>query len=221
MPDVLYKQDNTKVVNHNKDEKELTDSLFAEIKSKFDWFNEIDHRAVSDKYTHEILGNQVIRTCVMLPTAEAMVGKRLATAHRLFDVDTNTSMLYSTILFADEQPSWAHPDMFIIGVTEHYEEYNKPVNPDMLTFKEYFFVTSTEGAQTLGLDLTGVNHDTVFSALVKDDQVVAYRRYSNFVETDTGVLANWQMAYVVHAKLARRMDLVRALFANPFIEVDV
>jgi hypothetical protein len=130
-------------------------------------------------------------------------------------------MLYATVLFDSDKPTWAHDDMFIIGVTEHHEEYNKPVNPDMLTFKEYFFVTSQSHAETLGLDLENVNNDTVFSALVKDNQVVAYRRYSNFVETDTGVLAAWQMAYVVHAKLARRMDLVRALFANPFIEVSL
>lgn len=216
MPDVLYRQDGTKTKNQNKGAPEVP-ALFAEIKSVFPWFDEGDHRAVSEAYVHEVLGERVIRTCVMIANAEEALGKRVATAHRLFGMDSQTSMLYVTVLFDGEKPAWMDPDAFILGVTEHHEEYGRPVNPAMLGFKEYFFVVPPLDMGQFGLDLENVNADTVFSALEVNNRVVAYRRYSNFTEGDAGVLANWQMLYVLHAKLARRMDLVRTMFSLPYI----
>ena len=216
MPDVLYRQDGTQTNNYNKGAPEVP-ALFAEIKASFPWFNEGDHRAVSEAYTHEVLGERVIRTCVMIANAEEALGKRVATAHQLFGLDSKTSMLYVTVLFDGQMPAWMDPNAFILGVTEHHEEYGRPVNPAMLTFKEYFFVVPPADMSQFGLNLEGINSDTVFSALEVDGQVVAYRRYSNYTEGDTGVLANWQMLYVLHAKLARRMDLVRQMYALSYI----
>lgn len=216
MPDILYKQDGTKVTNHNTESSQMQ-PLFAEIKGSFPWFDENVHRTVSDVYVHEVLQERVIRTCVMLSNAEEVLGKRVATAHRLFGLDSNTSMLYATVLFDGVNPSWLPQDAFILGVTEHYEEFNRPISPAMLGFKEYFFVLPLVAVAELGLDTQDVNTDTVFSALEVDGQVVAYRRYSNFAVGDTGSLANWQLLYVLHAKLARRMDLVRTMFSLPFI----
>jgi hypothetical protein len=216
MPDILYRQDGTQTPNYNKGAEQVP-ALFAQIKESFPWFDEGLHRAVSEAYTHEVLGERVMRTCVMIANAEEALGKRLATAHRLFGMDSKTSMLYVTVLFDGQKPSWMHPDAFVLGVTEHHEEYGRPVNPAMLAFKEYFFVLPLADMAQLNIDIEGVNRDTVFSALEVDGQVVAYRRYTNYDESDTGVLANWQMLYVLHAKLARRMDLAREMFALPFI----
>jgi len=219
MPDVLYKQDGTKVKNIN-----LTDDesipLIQELKSKFDWVVDDDYRAVAEKYYHEYINANVIRTCVVLKTAENLVGKSVATAHRLFDVDSNTSMLYTTSLFEDENPSWLPQDAFILGVTEHHEEYTRPVNPKMLEFKEYFFIAPTETLVTLGLDLTDINKDTVYSALVVNDEIKSIRRYTNFIEGDMGVLANWQMLYMIFAKKARRLDLIKEFLSKPFLEAQ-
>lgn len=216
MPDVLYRQDGTQTTNHNKGEPEVA-ALFAEIKESFPWFEEGDHRAVSDPYVHEVLNERVIRTCRMIANAENDLGKRVATAHRLFGMDSKTSMMYITVLYEGPNPAWMPQDAFILGVTEHHEEYGRPVNQAMLGFKEYFFVVPPASMGQLGLNIEGVNPDTVFSALEVNGQVVAYRRYTNFAESDTGVLANWQMLFVLHAKLARRMDLVRQMFALPYI----
>lgn len=216
MPDVLYRQDGTQTRNFNKGEPEVQPQ-FDLIKQSFPWFAVEEHRAVSEAYVHEVLQEQVIRTCVMIAVAEEALGKRVATAHRVFGMDSHTSMLYVTVLYDGEKPSWLAPEAFILGVTEHHEEYGRPVNQAMLGFKEYFFVVPPADMNQFGLDLTNLNSDTVFSALEVDGQVVAYRRYSNFAEGDTGVLANWQMLYVLHAKLARRMDLVRQMFALPYI----
>jgi hypothetical protein len=216
MPDILYRQDETKSVNRNKGEEGVPE-LFARIQEKFPWFNSNEHRAVAEPYVHEVLQEEVIRTCVMIANAEEALGKRVATAHRLFGMESQTSMLYVTVLFDGEKPSWMHPDAFILGVTEHHEEYNRPVNPAMLTFKEYFFVVPPIDMGQFGVPLEGINSDTVFSALEVGGKVVAYRRYTNYTEGDTGVLANWQMLYVLHAKLARRMDLARQMFSLPYI----
>lgn len=220
MPDVLYKQDGQTIRNFNKGADEVQ-PLFDRVKAKFPWFDGEVHRAVSEGYQHEILGEEVIRTCLMIANAEEALGKRVMTAHRLFGMDSGTSMIYVTVLHDGERPAWAHPDAYILGVTEHHEEFGRPVNQQMLAFKEYFFVLPIAAMAELGLSLDGINADTMFSALVVGDQVVAYRRYTNFAEGDTGVLANWQMLYVLHAKLARRMDLVRGLFQLPYLhELD-
>ena len=69
----------------------------------------------------------------------------------------------------------------------------------------------------MGFDLSDRNDDTLFSVLVSDGNIVGQRRYTNFDTNDTGVLANWQMMYVMYAKKARRMDLARSLFAQPYV----
>lgn len=216
MPDILYRQNGTQVHNHNTESSQMQPQ-FDEIKSSFPWFDETLHRTVSDAYVHEVLQEPVIRTCVMLTNAEEVLGKRVATAHRLFGMTSKTSMLYVTVLFDGVNPSWMPQNAFILGVTEHHEELNRPISAAMLGFKEYFFVLPLAEVTQLGLDTQDVNTDTVFSALEVDGQVVAYRRYSNFAVGDTGSLANWQLLYVLHAKLARRMDLVRTMFSLPFI----
>jgi hypothetical protein len=217
MPDVLYKTDGVKVVNYNKSSTEESNALFDRIKSKFPWFNVDVHRAVSQEYLHEYIGKNVIRTCVMMNYAESVLEGTFSTAHRLFDLDGGTSMFYVTKFFDLDQPSWADEDMHFLCYSEHHEEYGKPCDPKMLEFAEYFFVAPTEKLESMGYDLTDKNDDTVFSVLVANNEIVAKRRYTNFEEGDAGVLANWQTMYVLYAKKARRMDLVRNLFAQPFL----
>lgn len=216
MPDILFRQDGSQVANHNKGEG-VVPVLFAQIKDRFPWFDEGEHRAVAEPYMHEVLQEQVIRTCVLVAEVENILGKRVATAHRLFGLSSQTSMLYITTLFEGENPAWLPEQAFVLGVTEHHEEYGRPINPLMLGFKEYFFVVPPVDMNQFGLDIEGINSDTVFSALEVNGQLVSYRRYSNFAADDSGVLANWQTLYVMYAKLARRMDLVRKMFALPFI----
>lgn len=216
MPDILFKQDGQKVENFNKSQPEST-ALFDVIKQAFPWFDIGSHRAVSQPYVHEVIGKQVMRTCLMMNYAESIIEGTFSTAHRLFDIDTCTSMIYVTKLFEGDTPSWATDDMYILGYTEHHEEFKKPCDPAMLSFSEYFFIASDERLEAMGFDLTDRNEDTLFSLLVSDGQVVAQRRYTNFDESDSGVLANWQMMYVMFAKKARRMDLVRSLFAQPYV----
>jgi hypothetical protein len=216
MPDILFKQDGQKVENFNKNQLESA-ALFDDIKQAFPWFDVGSHRAVSQAYVHEIIGKRVMRTCLMLNYAESIVDGAFGTAHRLFDLDTGTSMIYVTKLFEGDKPSWATDDMFILGQTEHHEEFKKPCDPAMLSFSEYFFIAADERLESMNFDLTDRNEDTLFSVLVSGDQVVAQRRYTNFDPEDAGVLANWQMMYVMFAKKARRLDLVRALFAQPYV----
>jgi hypothetical protein len=217
MPDVLYKIDGVKVTNHNQGEDQAT-GLFDVVKEKFTWFDKEVHRAVSQAYHHEILGEQVIRTCVVMKYAEEVLDDVFGTAHRLFGMDSGTSMFYVTKLFQGTNPAWCDENMFILSFTEHHEELNRPCSPNMLGFTEYFFVASPEKLAEMEYDLTDVNDDTLFSVLTVNDEIVAKRRYTNFVEDDAGVLANWQTMYVMYAKKARRMDLVRSLFSKSFVQ---
>lgn len=216
MPDVMYRKGEQEVRNYNKGDAKV-DEQFSKVKAKFPWFDEGVHRAASDEYVHEVLGEKVIRTCVMIATAEEALGKRVMTAHRLFGMDSGTSMFYATVLFDGVNPTWMPEGAYVLGVTEHHEEFGKPVGDKMLGFKEYFFVVPPAVMGGLGIDLTGLNADTLFSALEVNGQVVSYRRYTNYDTEDTGVLANWQMLYVLHCKLAKRMDLARSMFGLPYI----
>lgn len=217
MPDTLFKQNGSKITNTNLSDKEGID-LFDTLKKSFSWIKQEDYRAIAPSYYHEVLGEQVTRTCVTIKTAENLVNKKVASAHRLFGLESKTSMLYITLLFDEEKPSWATDDMFILGKTEHFEEYGRPCNPEMLNFKEYFFVASEETLLSMGVDISDINNDTVYSVLVKNNEIKAVRRYTNFVENDDGILANWQLLYVLFAKRARRIDLIKDLFSKPFIK---
>jgi len=219
MPDLMYKNNGDKIASYRADDTRYTE-LFTELKIKFPWINIEQYRGVSEPYLHEYLNENVIRSCLILKEAITLVGNEdFATAHRLFSLDSNTSMLYTTKLFIEDTPSWVTQEMFILAVTEHYEEYGKPCNPKMLTFKEYFVIAPQKTLETFNLNLTDSNNDTVFSILVdNNNQIISTRRYTNFdIRDTTGVLASWQTYYVMYAKKQKRMDLVRTMFSKPYI----
>lgn len=217
MSDSLFKLDNTRVDNVPISEDESS-PLFSKLKEVFPWVKNVNYNGISNPYHHEILNETVMRTCVPTATVESMIGKKVASAHRLFALDSKTSMLYVTNLFQDENPSWVTDDMFIIGVTEHFEELNRPVNPLMLTFKEYFFVASDSLISSYNPSfLEDKDSDTVFSALVVDGEIKTIRKYNDFVKDGNDFLINWQSVYFLFAKKARRMDLIRDLFNKDFV----
>lgn len=220
MPDTIYKNDGSKILNYTQNTTGFSDSE-ALIKEKFPWFDVTQHRTLSQPYLHEYLNETVIRACIVLKYATNLIGnENIATAHRLFSLDSNTSMLYSLNLFVEDKPSWITQEMFIVAVTNHYEEYGRPCNPKMLTYKEYWFVAPQETLETLNLNLEDLNNDTLFAILVdtNNNDIISARRYSNFDPNDTtGILASWQTYYVMHAKKQKRMDLVRTMFSKSYI----
>ena len=88
----------------------------------------------------------------------------------------------------------------------------------MLTFKEYFFVASDSLISSYNPSfLENKDSDTVFSALVVDDEIKTIRKYNDFVKDGNDFLINWQSVYFLFAKKARRMDLIRELFNKDFV----
>jgi len=214
MRDTLLKSDGTKVKKYLENSNEAI-ALLEEIKSNFNWFDRNIAIGIYDKYIHEYLNKNVITVCVQLNYAKTMIIDEFALAHQLFDVDTNTSMLYVTRPFIQDKPSWAQQDMFILACTDHYQELDRPYNPKMLEFKEYFFVAPTVTLNTMEYDLTDINNDTVFSVLVANNEIVAKRRYTNFIPEDiSSFLANWQAVYVLYLKKMKRLDLAKTLFTQ-------
>ena len=217
--DLMYQTNGNKVPNYRSNNSRYSE-LFSELKTKFPWITLSQYAGVSESYTDEYLNENVVRSCLVLKQAFTLLGNEdFALAHRLFSLDSNTSMLSITKLFVEEQPSWVSQEMFILSVTEHYEEYNKPCNPKMLTYKEYSFVAPQETLETFSLDLSDLNNDTAFSILVdNNNQIISKRRYTNFDINDTSsFLANWQTYYIMYAKKAKRMDLVRNMFSKSYI----
>jgi len=216
MPDIMYKADGEKVETFLKSNPESV-ALFDQIKGAFPWFDVLSHRAVSQSYVHEVTGKRVMRTCLMMHYAQTILDGVFGTAHRLFDVETGTSMLYVKKLFVNAKPAWAPDDMYILSYTEHHEEYMKPCDPLFLSFTEYIFIASDDRLNQMGFDLSDRNDDTLFSVLVSNGQIISQRRYTNFDPTDAGALANWQTMYVMYAKKVGRLDLAQSLFAQPFV----
>ena len=207
MSDILHFPSGQVSVSHDiKDDQAKT--LFETLKVSFPWLNVDEYRAISDVYQHEHTQTNVVRTCLYITIAENLLDKKVGTAHRLFDVDNNTSCLYATVLYEGETPSWAVGDMFVIGYTEHHEELGKPCSPHLLDFKEYFFTASADTLQSLGLTPED-SEDVIYSAIVANDQIVSVRKYTDFLEEEDEF--NWQLLYIMFAKKARRMDLVREL----------
>jgi hypothetical protein len=218
MPDVLYKNDGIKVRAIPKTDDEST-PIIREVQAAFPWFKESEHRTVGEKYLHEVIGHNVYRFCVELDTIKHLLPDReFGACHRLFDMDTNKSVLYTTEVFIGEDPEWLPEGGMCIGETFHFEEFGRDCSPELMSFKEMFFVTSPEEAAKLGIDTTDVNKDTVYSALVVDGAVHAYRRYTNFVEADNGVLANWQLLVILYARRAKRNDIIKRLLSLDYLE---
>lgn len=213
MPDTIYMEDGTVVVNH-RDTADECSERYRDIIAVFPWFNIDDHVAAAEPYTHEIFGEQTIRTCFRTTDAKTMLGRDVGTAHRVFCLDSATSYIAVTELYEDEQPEWCPDGAYVLSYTTHHQEFGKPAPAGFDSFNEYFMACRPDVVESLGLNTTDVNDDTLISFLVTTDgNVMAKRRYSNFVEGD-GVLANWQGIYVFYCKKARRMDLARALFAT-------
>jgi hypothetical protein len=208
--DILHFSGGQVSVSHDiKEDDQTTDTLFNTLKQDFPWITKAEYRGISDVYQHEYTKTNVVRTCLYVTIAENLLGKKIGTAHRLFDVDNKTSCLYATVLYEGERPSWAIGDMFVMGYTEHHEELGKPCSPELLNFKEYFFTASEETLQQLGIDTTNINEDTIYSVVVADNEIVSARKYTDFLEEEDEF--SWQLLYIMFAKKARRMDLVREL----------
>jgi hypothetical protein len=217
--DLMYQINGDKIPNYRSNNNRYNE-IFFELKVKFPWINLSQYAGVSEPYTDEYLNENVVRSCLILKEAFTLLGNQdFGLAHRLFSLDSNTSMLSVTKLFVEDQPIWVNQEMFILSVTEHYEEYNKPCNPKMLTYKEYGIIAPQETLETFNLDLTDLNNDTAFSILVdSNNQIIAKRRYTNFDTNDTSsFLASWQTYYIMYAKKAKRMDLIRNMFSKSYI----
>jgi hypothetical protein len=214
MSDSLYLSDGRVVHNHNFF-SEPGDALFDRLRAVFPVTLKDAYQAIADEYVHEVLGHPVIRTCLLVQDAKDMIGKEVATCHRLFDLEAKTSILYTTDFFDQAAPAYLSPNSYVLAKTEHFEEYGRPASSQLLGFCEYFFIAPLNELNSFyGLQLGEIPTSTVFSALVKDGEIVSVRRYTNDADT---LLNGWQTAYMYFSKKARRIDLMRQLLNLEFI----
>jgi len=218
MSDTLFLNTGVRVQNYKNAEDGATE-LWDELKAQFSWVDPEFSRAVSESYMHEFLNERVTRTCLPTSSVEPVVGRQVGTAHRLFGRDSGTSIMYVTDLWEQDKPEWMSPQSHAIGFTNSFAEFGKPSRPEMLNFFEIFFIAPDEELSGFyGFDLSDANDSTLYSALVSNNSPIAYRRYTNFAANDSeGILMNWQSLYVFFCKKARRMDLARSLFSQPFM----
>lgn len=179
------------------------------LRDNFAWFSEDDHVAIADPYEHEVHGETCIRTCFPAPVLADMVGKEYASAHRMFLPNSQRSYVFGITLFADEQPSWITEEAFVIAQFDKYEEHGRAC-PN-LEFSELMFTATDAFAESLGIDISNNTEDTLYTALIKNGEIVATRSYTNPTGEDP-LISNWQGVYVFFCKKARRIDLARELF---------
>lgn len=215
MSDSLYLSGGGVVHNHNFF-SEPGDALFDRLRAVFPAVLNDTYQAIADEYVHEVLGHPVIRTCLLVQDAKDMIGKDVATCHRLFDLQSNASILYTTDFFDQPTPAFMSPGSFVLAKTEHFEEYSRPASAELMGFCEYFFIAPLAELQSFyGLTIDQIPTSTVFSVLVKDGAIAAVRRYTNDADA---LLNGWQTAYMYFAKKARRIDLMRNLVNLEFID---
>lgn len=206
MADTLYFPDNTSIRTIDVF-NDTSNMLWDTLEGQFDWVNRENYISISPSYTHEHIGEVVTRTCVPTNTISEILGRKVFTAHRLFGTESETSSLYVTDIFLDDQPSWVPSSGAVLGKTAHYDEVARPCKPEMLNFSEHFFICSREDAgANFGLYPETLNHDTIYSALVVEGnpEPVAFRYY------DTGF--DWQSFYVALARAHGDLSLARDLF---------
>lgn len=219
MSDTLIRHDGSLVQNHLSTEL-AAEPLFDMLEAAFPWSKRDLYTAIADPYVHEFLQEQVIRTCVLTTDMSASLGRPLASCHRLFGLESQTSSLYVTDLYIDDAPGWASDNTFVVGKTTHYEEFGRPCSPQMLGFSEYFFVApKAELEGFYGIDTSNANSSTIYSVLVSGEQIVAKRQYTNLPTSalQDALLVNWPSIYVMFARKSGRSDLARKLFSLPFM----
>ena len=208
MSDSLYLSNGGVSHNHNFASEEGGE-LFDRLRHVFPGVLNDTYQAIADEYEHEVLGHPAMRTCLLVQDAKDLIGKEVATCHRLLDLEDKTSVLYTTNFFDEETPSFLSPNSYVLAKTEHYEEMGRPSSSQLMGFSEYFFIAPLSELKSFyGLNIEAIPASTVFSALVSFGEVVAVRRYTN--EADT-LLSGWQTAYIYFAKKARRIDLMRKM----------
>ncbi len=216
----MYKQDGTIVRCYDSGTLDYS-NISAELKVKFPWFSEAEDTGLTSQYTHEYLNEPVIRSC-LLPNLASIyldVPGQVATriANRLFCMNSKTSVLYTTDIFTESNPSWVDQEMFIIASTKSYEEYKRPCSENLLNFTEYFFVAPDSTITSFGFEPNPEN--TVYSMIVVNNTIVAKRKYTEFALTPGGrsVLTPWQILYTVQARAHKRTDLIVDMYSKPYI----
>lgn len=215
MSDSFYLQDGQEAHNHDRG-LPAADALYEALRQVFPATLQESYQAFTDQYQHEHLGEPVLRACMLTQEAKDLTGSDAAACHRLFGMQSATSVLYTTELDQEPDKPFLSPGSYVVAKTVHHEEFGRPCRPEMLQFQELFFVAPLSEIQSFyGLSLTEIPPGTIFSAIVANGQLVAVRRYTS--ETDN-LLGQWQSIYVLFCKRARRMDLARRLMNLEFLE---
>jgi len=192
------------------------DALYEAVRQVFPATLMDSYQGFTDQYQHEFLAEPVIRGCLLVQDAKELVGADAVACNRLFGMQSATSVLYTTELDTEPQPAFLSPNSYVIAKTCYHEEFGRPCRPEMLQFRELFFLAPLAELQSFyGLSLTEIPPGTLFSAVVANDQLISVRRYTN--EADN-LLNAWQSMYVLFCKKARRMDLARGLMNLEFLD---
>jgi hypothetical protein len=185
-----------------------------ELRKKFNWVESDFTTGISDAYIHELLNEPVTRCCVAIKYAKDILERDAFVCHRLFGLNTGTSVLYTTDLYSGPQPNGIPDSVFVFAETNHYAEFNRPTTDLMTGYKEYFFTAPIGIIYALGINTEGVNESTVYSAIHYNNEVVAFRRYTNYDDEDTtSTLANWSLLVILAARKAKRNDIIKKLLA--------
>jgi hypothetical protein len=220
MADTMYKQDGTVVRCYDSDTLDYN-NLSSQLKEKFSWFSDTEDFGLTDQYVHEYLNEPVIRSCVIPILANIYIDKLeqvdTKVANRLFCMESQTSVLYTTDIFTDStMPSWVDQEMFIIAYTKAYEEYMRPCSEKLLNFTEYFFVAPDNVILNLGFEPEVEN--TVYSMIVSNNTIVAKRKYRELTTSGyRSVITPWQILYSVQARAYGRKDLIVDMYNKPYI----
>jgi len=219
MSEILILKDSTVSRNILLSTEEGT-ALFLALKETFPWIIADNYRAISEPYYHEYLKETVIRTCVAVIQAETLLGRKVTTAHRLFCMDSKTSMFYTTEgPIIDEQPTWYDDaNMHMLGKTIHTEEFNRPSRPEMFEFQEYFVVGNEAVLSAMNSNSIPEPEDKewLYGVVVKDDEVITTRKYYSSYGDAQGL--NWQLMYLLGCREMKRTDLAKDLYRKSFMD---
>ena len=217
MGDIIHKSDGTTVSEYRIGTVEFENTASI-INQKFSWFDRNQCIYLTQPHTHEFINENIIRACVLREEAINLLGNDLFfTTHRIFDIDSSTSVLGVFSLYTDSIPAWVNKEMFIFGIIEYYEEYGRPSIPNMINLKEYAFIAPEETLVSLGLNLASdENFTTAYTALVNNNEIIAVRKYSSNDTVNPGMLSTLWGMVVTEAKKQKRMDIVRNLFSKTY-----
>jgi hypothetical protein len=199
MTEIYHSGDNSRTM-YSADTPEAA-AILEDVRGIFPWASLDDAFAISTPVTHEVLGEQVVSTTLVLPVTKSLVGSQYALSNRKFCLGSQTSFLRVYPLWTDEYPDFLPEGCNVLFKGENLAEYRRPAPSGIEDFYDcYLKGDPATMEQHFGLEQIRGDYETFYGVTVKNNVVVRVKQY---VYDEQSIFSDWDAVYI---RFKRRLE---------------